>query len=85
MNEASKSQIDFARAVVRFAAYQFVVNCIPVGWGIWAFVIGIPDAIYWSSLWGALALYVAATLYLVWTILIPAINQRIVDRAREKS
>jgi hypothetical protein len=84
MSEASKSQIVFARAVVRFAAYQFVVNCLPIGWALWAFVIGMPDGMYWSSLWGMLALYVAATFYLIWTILWPAINRRIAERDREK-
>lgn len=83
MSEASKSQIAFARGVVRFAAYQFLVNCIPVGWGIWAFIIGIPEAVYWSSLWGVIALYGAGTVYLVWTILLPAMNKRIADRKRE--
>jgi hypothetical protein len=85
MSETSKSQIAFARGVVRFSAYQFVVNCIPIGWAIWAFVIGIPSELYWSSLWGALALYVSATLYFIWTILLPAINQRVADRKREGS
>lgn len=83
MSEASKSQIAFARGVVRFAAFQFVVNCIPIVWGIWAFIVGIPDVYYWPSLWGAIALYVAGTAYLVWTILIPAMNQRLADRKRE--
>jgi hypothetical protein len=85
MSEASKSQIAFARGVVRFAAYQFVVNCIPFGWALWAFVIGIPGEIYWPSLWGALTLYVCATLYLIWTILLPTINRRIDERKREAS
>lgn len=85
MSEANQSQIAFARGIVRFAAYQFVVNCIPVGWGIWAFAIGLPDAMFWPSLWGALALYVACTLYLIVTIFVPAMNQRLADRDRENA
>ncbi len=84
MSPASKSQIAFARAIVRYALYQSVVNAIPVGWAIWAFVVGIRDAWYWPSLWGALALYLAGALYLLATMLIPAIRRRIADRAHEE-
>lgn len=84
MSDASRSQIVFARAIVRYALYQSVLNIIPVAWGISAFVIGIADVLYWPSLWGALAVYLGGALYLGLTILLPAIRTRIAEREREK-
>jgi hypothetical protein len=85
MSEASKSQIAFARAIVRYALYQSGVNVIPVAWAICAFVIGIPDEWYWPSFWAALSAYLAGAVYLLATMLIPAIRRRIAERAREEA
>lgn len=84
MSEASKSQIAFARAIVRYAMFQFAFNVVPVAWAIWAFIVGMPNDWYWPSLWGALAIYVTGAVYLGATILIPAIRTRIAERDREK-
>lgn len=84
MSEASRSQIAFARAIVRYALYQSGLNIIPVGWAVWAFLIGIPDPLYWPSLWAALAIYLVGALYLGATLLIPAIRRRLAERDAEK-
>jgi zinc transporter ZupT len=84
MSEASKSQIVFARTIVRYALYQSVFNVVPVVWAIWAFVIGIPDALYWPSFWIALSFYAGGSIYLLATMLIPAIRRRVKDRQLER-
>ncbi len=85
MSEASKSQIAFARAVVRYALYQSGLNLIPIGWAVWAFGFGMPDDLFWPTLWTALAVYGGGAIYLLTTMLIPAIRKRIAEDKMEKS
>jgi hypothetical protein len=84
MSEASKSQIAFARAVLRFVGYGMILNGVLVMWAVWAFVMGMPEAWYGPSLWIALGIWVGGELILVLTILVPALRARAADQDREK-
>jgi hypothetical protein len=83
MSEASKSQIAFARTIVRYALYQSILNIVPIAWAIGAFGFGIPNEWYWPSFWLALTLYGGGALYLLITMLLPAIRMRIKEREME--
>jgi uncharacterized protein (DUF983 family) len=84
MSGASKSQIAFARAILRFVGYGMALNGVVAAWAIWAFVIGMPDAWFEPSMWAALAVWVGGELILVLTILVPASRARAADQDSEK-
>lgn len=84
MSGANRSQIAFARAIVRFAAYGMALNFLLLLWAVWAFVAGMPDAWFGPSLWIAALVWGGGTVYLAITILIPALRARAADQDREK-
>jgi hypothetical protein len=84
MSGASRSQIAFARAVVRFVAYGMILNALLVIWLLWAFMFGMPQAWFDVSLWVVPLVWFAASALLAFWILVPAMLARAADQDREK-